>query len=53
MFFWVLGKKVVAAEVNKGRARILGKWFYPLAKYVFCPVCIIVLIAGALLGGIG
>ncbi|MBR5826049.1 MAG: sodium-dependent transporter [Clostridia bacterium] len=53
MFFWVLGKKVVTEEVNKGRSKALGGWFYPLAKYVFCPVCIIVLIAGALLGGIG
>lgn len=53
MFFWVLGKKITEAEVNKGRAKPLGKWFFPLAKYVFCPVCIIVLIAGALLGGIG
>ena len=53
MFFWVLGKKVVAAEVSKGRGKQLGGWLYPLAKYVFCPICIIVLIAGALLGGIG
>ena len=53
MFFWVLGKKVATTEVNKGREKHIGGWFYPLAKYVFCPVCIIVLIAGALLGGIG
>ena len=53
MFFWVLGKRVVTAEVGKGREKPVAKWFFPLAKYVFCPVCIIVLIAGALLGGIG
>lgn len=53
MFFWVLGKKFVEKEVNKGRLKPLGKWFFPVAKYVFCPVCFIVLIVGALMGGIG
>lgn len=53
MFFWVLGKKFVEKEVNKGRAKPIGKWFYPAAKYVFCGVCVLVLIAGAILGGIG
>ncbi len=53
MFFWVLGKKFVESEVNKGRIKPIGKWFYPLAKYVFCGVCLLVFVAGALLGGIG
>ena len=53
MFFWVLGKKFVLKEVNKARTKPIGNWFYPLAKYVFCSVCVLVLIAGALLGGIG
>ena len=53
MFFWVLGKKFVDEQVNKGREKPIGNWFYPLAKYVFCGICILVLIAGAVLGGIG
>ncbi len=53
MFFWVLGKKFVEKEVNKARSKPLGKWFYPLCKFVFCGICILVLIAGALMGGIG
>lgn len=53
MFFWVLGKKFVNEQVNKGREKPLGGWFYPLGKYVFCGVCVLVLIAGAVLGGIG
>ncbi len=53
MFFWILGKKYVLHEVNKGREKPLGGWFYPLAKYGFCSICIIVLLAGILLGGIG
>ena len=53
MFFWVLSKKFVEKEVNKARVKPIGKWFYPLCKYVFCGVCILVFIAGALMGGIG
>ncbi len=53
MFFWVLGKKIAEAEISKGREKALPKYIIPLAKYVFCPLCILVLIAGALLGGIG
>ena len=53
MFFWVLGKKFAEKEVNKGRPEPLGKWFFPVAKYVFCPVCFVVLIVGAFMGGIG
>ena len=53
MFFWVYGKKFVLEQVNKGREKPLGGWFYPLAKYVFCGLCIVVLIVGAAMGGIG
>lgn len=53
MFFWVLGKKVTEAEIGKGRKKPLPEFIIPLAKYVFCPICFLVLIAGAILGGIG
>ena len=53
MFFWVLGKAFVEKEVNKGRKKPLGGWFYPLGKYGFCGICILVLIVGAAVGGIG
>ena len=53
MFFWVLGKKVAEKEISKGRQKPLPGYIIPLAKYVFCPICFLVLIAGAILGGIG
>ncbi len=53
MFFWVLGKKFVEKEVNKARSKPIGKWFYPLCKFVFCGTCILVFVAGAVMGGIG
>ena len=53
MFFWVAGKAFVDKAVNEGADKPIGKWFYPLAKYGFCGVCILVLIVGAVCGGIG
>ena len=53
MFFWVLGKEFVEKSVNTGREIPIGSWYYPLAKYVFCGTCLLVLIVGAAMGGIG
>ena len=53
MFFWFCGKEFVEREVNKGREKPMFSWFFPLCKYVFTPVCFLVLILGALNGGIG
>lgn len=53
MFFWVCGKKYVETQVNTGRDKNLTDKFYPICKYIFCPICFLVLILGILLGGIG
>ena len=53
MFFWVCKKKFVLEQVNLARSKPLGAWFYPMAKYVFCGVTILVLALGAVLGSIG
>ena len=53
MFFWVCKKEYTLEQVNLSRSKPLGKWFYPLAKYVFCGVTVLVLVVGAALGGIG
>ena len=54
MFFWVCGRDYCLEQVNLSRSKPLGAWFYPLAKYVFCGVALIVLVVGALTpGGIG
>ena len=54
MFFWVCGKDYCLEQVNLARSKPLGAWFYPLAKYVFCGLALLVLIVGALTpGGIG
>ena len=53
MFFWVLGKKYVEEQVNKGAQKPVSAKFFPVCKYVFCPVCFLVLLLGILMGGIG
>ncbi|MBE6973589.1 MAG: sodium-dependent transporter [Ruminococcaceae bacterium] len=53
MFFWVCRKDFVLDQVNLARSKPLGRWFYPMAKYVLCLVTVLVLILGAVNGGIG
>ena len=53
MFFWVCGKDYVEKQVNTGREKPFTGIFFPLCKYVFCPLCFLVLILGIALGGIG
>ncbi len=55
MFFWVAGKDFVDAAVNQGRKgnKPIGSYFFPLGKYLYVPLCIVALVAGAILGGIG
>lgn len=53
MFFWVCSKQYVKSQINTGRSRTFTKAFLPVCRYIYCPVCILVLILGILLGGIG
>ena len=53
MFFWVAGKKFAEEQVSLGAGKPIGKWFFPVGKYVYCSLALIALIAGAFLGGIG
>ena len=53
MFFWIMKKETALEAVNLGSAKKVGNWFYPLGKFIYVPLCIIALVAGAILGGIG
>lgn len=53
MFFWVLDKKTALTEVNKGRKKDLGPWFYPMGRYLYCTFTLLALILGIVFGGIG
>ncbi len=53
MFFWVAGKDFVRKAVDQGADKPIGKWFFPMGKYVYCIAAAVALVAGAILGGIG
>ena len=53
MFFWVCGEKYVEQQINKGREIPFTKYYYPVCKYLYVPICILVLVLGIALGGIG
>ena len=46
-------KDYVEEQINKGREKPFTKWFVPVCKYLYIPVCFLVLILGIALGGIG
>lgn len=53
LFAWVWGREKVESAVSLGRRRPVGRWYYPLYKYVFCGLTIAVLLLGIAYGGIG
>ena len=53
MFFWVLGKEYVTKHINTGREKPFTDKYYPICKYLFTPICFLVLILGIACGGIG
>lgn len=53
MFFYVLKQSTALSAVNEGAKKAIGGWFYPLGKFIYVPLALIALIAGAIYGGIG
>jgi NSS family neurotransmitter:Na+ symporter len=53
MFYWFSDRDWALEQVNKGRTKPLGAWYYPTGKYVFVIATVAVLVLGSLLGGIG
>ena len=52
-FAWVWGRKAVEDEVSKGHGKPIGGWYYPLYKWLFCGLTLLVFLAGIRFGGIG
>ena len=53
MFAWVWGKDAVEDEISTGRKNRIGSWYYPLYKYGFCILTMVVFVCGIVFGGIG
>ncbi|MGI5973313.1 MAG: sodium-dependent transporter [Oscillospiraceae bacterium] len=52
-FAWIWGKEAVEDEVSKGHGKPVSSLYYPLYKYLFCGLTMVVFIAGIAFGGIG
>ncbi len=52
-FFWMLKPEQALTATNEGASKPLGYHFIWIGRYVFCTAALAVLIAGAMLGGIG
>ncbi|MBN1066404.1 sodium-dependent transporter [Clostridium botulinum] len=53
VFYYLGDSKKALIEINKGASRKLGTNFIYLAKYVFVIITIVVIVLGAIYGGIG
>ena len=53
MFFWVMKKETAMEAAQQGDRKPRMKWFYPFGRYVFVPLCLLCLILGIAMGGIG
>ncbi len=53
MFFFVCRKEEALKEINTGRKKPVGEGIIFLGRYVYVPMSVIALVAGALLNGIG
>jgi NSS family neurotransmitter:Na+ symporter len=53
IFFWVMDKKFVLEQYQLGRKKSVPEWLYPLGKYVFTFIAILVVVLGIVFGGIG
>lgn len=51
--YYILGYSEIQKELELGRKKPLGRYFKPLAKYVYVPLAVVVFILGLLYGGIG
>ena len=51
--YYILGFDEIKKELELGRDKPLGRFFGPLAKYVYVPLAVIVFILGLVYGGIG
>ena len=48
--YYILGYDEIKEELEEGRRKPLGKYFKPLAKYVYVPMSVIVFVLGILYG---
>ena len=53
VIYWICKPGFAREQAQLGRDKIIGTWFEPVTKYVFCGIAIFVYIMSILYGGIG
>lgn len=53
LFYWVLPIPLSSQAVNSGKPTPIGSWFLFLGRYLYIPLTLLALLAGAWFGGIG
>lgn len=53
MVYWVMGRKHIGAELDLGREKPLGTWYYFIAKYIYVLLTIAIIILSIVYKGIG
>ena len=51
--YFILGKQQIGEELQTGRKGPLPGWFFPLARFIYVPLALIVFILGIVYQGIG
>lgn len=53
VIFWICESGFARKEAQLGRTKIIGKWFEPMTKYVFCGIALLVYIMSLIYGDLG
>ena len=53
VIFWICETGFARKEAQLGREKIIGAWFEPMTKYVFCGIALLVYIASLVYGDLG
>ncbi len=53
VIFWICETGFARKEAQLGREKIIGAWFEPMTKYVFCGIALLVYVASLVYGDLG
>lgn len=53
VIYWICKPGFAREQIQFGRKKVVGIWFEPMTKYIFCGIAITVYIMGIFYGGIG
>ncbi|MGP1594904.1 MAG: sodium-dependent transporter [Treponema sp.] len=52
IIFWIYGAEKTRADINLYARWKIGNWYAPYMKYIFVPVCFVLVVVGVFIGGL-